>query len=108
MLGVLFNSLPRRGSLAWAKGGLAQARRSSLKQEFVDCDCCNVLAQASGPSLSDIGWAVWTKAFSLSDVICYWVIKASVNAVSDWMCWNGDTWSTRLLRYLKGQLAGIP
>jgi len=74
----------------------------------VDCDCCNVLVWASGPSLSEISWAVWINAFSLSGIKLYCVCKASVNVVSDWMCWNYDTWSTRLLRYLNGGLAGVP
>ena len=29
---------------------------------------CNVHAPTGGPSLSEIGWVVWTKAFSLSDI----------------------------------------
>jgi len=36
------------------------------------------------------------------------VFKTSVNAVLNWMGWNWDTWSTRLLRYLNGRLAGVP
>jgi len=74
----------------------------------VNCNCCNVLAQASGPSLSGIGWAVWAKAFSLSDLWCFCAFKASVTTMSDWMSWSCDTWSTRLLRYLNGGLAGVP
>jgi len=65
--GVLFNSPPRRGTMVWTKDGHAQARRSSLKREFVDCCCGNVLAQASEPILSEIDWGAWTNAFSLSE-----------------------------------------
>ena len=36
------------------------------------------------------------------------LFKASVTAMADWMCWNFNTWSTRLLRYLNGGLAGVP
>jgi len=35
------------------------------------------------------------------------VFKTSVNVVLDWMGWNWDTCSTRLLRYLNGGLAGV-
>jgi len=36
------------------------------------------------------------------------VFKVIDNVVSVWLCLISDAWSTRLLRYLKGGLAGVP
>jgi len=64
--GFCLNSPPRRGISVLGEGWshpnekeLAQARVRGLM-------LCYVLAQASKPSLSEMGLDVWTKAFSLS------------------------------------------
>jgi len=69
-VGFYLNSSPRRGTLVLGEGWSRPSEKELAQARVRGLLLHNVLAQASEPSLSEIGLGVWTKTFSLSRFYC--------------------------------------